>query len=274
MKGDMSAFASHLLSFSKRTRMILATVASTAAFFASISIPFVYFPLVVVVFGIAIYILTWYGLKDYIDGKEWYMLFVTPVVWSVVWYLFYFLTPIRWISRLNALLAYIVMYYAILSTNNILNVAKSQSLQLLRVARTVNQIIHVTMTYLFILVLFAFEFHWALNSFFTFCYFSFIYTQFYWSHFVGGGGSRGDVSYQSPSVLTSVIITTLATFMFFLPIYTLAQRVAILAASTYVLSGLLVVHIQDKVFPTYYREFVIALLIIIPALLLSIQWGV
>lgn len=164
------------------------------------------------------------------------------------------------------------MYYAILSTNNILNVAKSQSLQLLRVARTVNQIIHVAMTYLATLVLFAFELHWVLNSLFVFCYFSFIYTQFYWSHFVGGG-SRGDISYQSPSVLTSAIITTLATFMFFLPIYTLAQRVAILAASTYVLSGLLVVHIQDKVFPTYYREFMIALFIIIPALLLSIQWG-
>lgn len=267
----MGSYTSQLLSFSKRTRMILATLASTSVFFVAISIPFSFLFFVVSILGLGIYILTWYGLKDELEGKEWYMLFVTPVLWSVIWYLFYFLTPIRWISRLNALVAYVVMYYSILSTNNILNVAKSQSLQLLRVARTVNQIIHIVMAYLFCLALFAFELHWFLNSFLIFCYFSFVYVQFYWSHFVGGG-SRGDISFQSPSVLTSVLASTFVTLLFFVPIYTLAQRAALLAGSTYVLSGLLVVHIQDKVFPTYYREFIIALAIIIPALLLSIQW--
>jgi len=62
---------------------------------------------------------------------------------------FYFLLPVRWLTRLPMAMLYGVGYYAILLTENIFNIGTDKTIQLLRVARSIALLI--TLLALFLL---------------------------------------------------------------------------------------------------------------------------
>jgi len=62
---------------------------------------------------------------------------------------FYFLLPVRWLTRLPMAMLYAVGYYAILLTENIFNIGTDKTIQLLRVARSIALLI--TLVALFLL---------------------------------------------------------------------------------------------------------------------------
>ena len=122
----------------KRRRFIISTVLLTFLYALSTLFSFeeiyVFVPLII----LAVYICTAFAILEGLSKHEWIMLFIHPIFFSVVWYLFYFFVPQRWLTRLPFLIIYIVSTYAILLSQNIFNVGVSKSLQLFRAAFSVN----------------------------------------------------------------------------------------------------------------------------------------
>lgn len=261
-----------LVTLSKRLRILISSGIAAGMFAIAITLPYHVIPLVSILSAGIIFGLVWYALHEDVKGIEWYMLFVVPIVWTIVWYIFFFLIPVRWVTRLGAVSIYALVLYISISANNIFNVAKTKSIQLVRVANAVNHIVHIATLYLFLQIIYAFELSWYLLLITSFVYMTFMYTQFYWAQHLSTQ-VRLDTPYQSPSVLTSIVTAFLITLNSFVPMYSVPLRAALIAGFVYLLTGVLSVHIQQKVFAAYLREYVVVLGILICMLLFAIQWA-
>jgi len=133
------------------------------------------------IFGAATYVLFWFGLWEDIKKIEWLTLFALPVLFSITISLWYFLLPVRWISRLAVAIPYGVIIYFLLLTENIYNVAVARTIQLLRVARTVGSFISLLTAFLFFWTLTSFDLLYAVNGFFIFIFCFLIFFSFFWS---------------------------------------------------------------------------------------------
>jgi hypothetical protein len=83
------------------------------------------------------YGLTAWSLFEDLKGIEWFTCLVLPVLYPVAVALFYFLLPERILSRIIIISIFGVGMYALLLTENIFNVARIRTIQLLRAAHAV-----------------------------------------------------------------------------------------------------------------------------------------
>lgn len=107
------------------------------------------YPMVIVLFVVA-YVLSAFSLRDDLKGIEWVTLLLLPASYTAAVALFYFLLPVRWLTRIPVAVAYAVGMYAILLTENIYNVAVEHSIALLRAAHTIGFLITLV-TYYFLI---------------------------------------------------------------------------------------------------------------------------
>jgi hypothetical protein len=123
---------------SKRKRFILASilVLIVSAFFPTLYTNFG--GLSIAGFIVFIYLLTWFALKENLNGVEYITLFVLPVLFSLSANLFTTILPDRRIFRLPILASIPVGMYIIFLTENIFNVAAIRTIQLLRAAHAVS----------------------------------------------------------------------------------------------------------------------------------------
>jgi hypothetical protein len=136
----------------KRKRFIISTFTLTGALLTSSFFSFqdiyIFVPLLLVV----VYAGTFFSVLEDISDHEWVMLFLHPVYLSIVFYLFYFFLPQRWLTRLPFIVIYTISIYAVMLSQNIFNVGVSKSIQLFRAAYSVNFLfltISAFLTYLF-----------------------------------------------------------------------------------------------------------------------------
>jgi len=61
-----------------------------------------------------------------------------PIVLSIAFYMFYFLFPVRWITRIPFIALYAIAIYATLLCSNIFSIGVEKSLQLYRAAFSIN----------------------------------------------------------------------------------------------------------------------------------------
>lgn len=114
------------------------------------------YPLVIT-FSVASFLLTAFGLREDLAGIEWLTLLVLPTLFTAAVLLFYFLLPIRWLTRLPVAALYAVGMYALLLTENIFNVAAERNIALLRAAHTVGFLLTLVTYYLLISTVFSFR---------------------------------------------------------------------------------------------------------------------
>jgi hypothetical protein len=76
-------------------------------------------------------------LREGIDGIEWLTVLTLPPLYTAGVGLFYFLLPVRWLTRLPVAMAYGLGMYVLLLTENIFSVASIRTIQLLRAAQAV-----------------------------------------------------------------------------------------------------------------------------------------
>ncbi len=106
----------------KRIRFVVSTVSLTLLILLS---TFFFFDKAIIFIPILIaasYGACFFSIYEGIEKLEWYMLFVIPVLLSVAMYLFYFLFPVRWLTRIPFITIYSITMYATLLSSNIFNV--------------------------------------------------------------------------------------------------------------------------------------------------------
>lgn len=252
----------------KRMRFVISTVALTLVLLVSTFFYYdaaiLFIPLLIV----ATYLATFFALYEDIEKIEWFMLFLMPIAISVSWYLFYFLFPGRWLTRVPFIISYAVSMYAVLLSSNIFNVGVEKNLQLYRAGFSVNYFFQTVVFFLLSSVIASFRWGFLANS----LVFSFISAllslQLYWSirldlHI------RREVRFYA--AITTYIIGQGACILSFLPLPTSMYALA-MAVLYYCVAGLTYHTIDERLFGHTVREYVSILIIIFLLLFLSLNW--
>ncbi len=92
---------------------------------------------VVLLLGFLSFFFSLLVLRENLQGVEFLTLTILPTMFTVAVAFFYFLLPVRWLTRVPTAFLYSLGMYAILLTENIYNVAAERSIQLLRAAHSV-----------------------------------------------------------------------------------------------------------------------------------------
>jgi hypothetical protein len=93
-----------------------------------------------------------------LQGIEWFTILTLPTLFTTAVALFYFLLPVRWLTRLPVALLYGVGMYALLLTENIYTVAADRTIALLRAAHSVGFLLTLLTYFLLVQTVLAFRF--------------------------------------------------------------------------------------------------------------------
>lgn len=255
------------LKVEKRLRFVFATLFITGLMLFSTFFFFDKVFLFLILFIFVSYSVTYFAILEGINGIEWFGLFVVPVFLTISYYLFYFLFPIRWLTRLPFILIFGISFYAILLVNNILNVKMEKSLPLYRAAFSVNFFLQVVIIFLFSSSLLSFHFDFLINAFIISFLVYFLSLQLFWSARMSEVIDKEIVNY---SLLVSLVIFEFLIFLSFLEIRTTIYSLFI-ASSYYSLGGIIYSWLDKKLFKETIREYLIVFGFILIILLLSIK---
>lgn len=148
----------------KHIRFAVSSLACGMMMFVAVTAPFEYIYITLPALVITSYAFVWFAIYERIDRVEWIMLFVLPVLWTLEWYVFFYMVPVRWLTRLIFSLIFVIVYYILVSVENIYNVGVEKNIQLQKAAITVSTIFLVGLCYLAFQMISSFEMYWVLSS--------------------------------------------------------------------------------------------------------------
>jgi len=267
-KGIVKLFEKRALRIEKRVRLVISVILLLLlmlfASFFNLGQAVYFLPLILLL----AYFFTYFSLLEGIKKMSWYGLFLMPVVTSLSFFLFYYLFPVRWLTRLPFLIIYGVSLYAVILCSNIFNVGVEKSLGLYRAAFSINFFFQTLLTF------FAFIFMASLK-------------QFFWINFLGGGVISFFLSWQlfwtikldkkldkgllGYSALISLILGELALFCSFIPFQSTTFAI-FLTSVYYSLVGLSYSFIDQKLFKETIREYLLVLVFVFVIAVLSLSW--
>ncbi len=252
----------------KRRRFIISTIILTFLYALSTLFSFeemyVFVPLII----LAVYVCTAFSILEGLSKHEWIMLFIHPIYFSVVWYLFYFFVPQRWLTRLPFLAIYVVSTYAILLSQNIFNVGVSKSLQLFRAAFSVNYLYLTIGAFLSTSLIVSLRLNFIFNALLIFvCMYPLVL------HMLWSVEPRDYVSKQVSAYgfIISAVIAEAALILSFLPIN---QSIFALVVTClfYSLTGTFQIYLQGSLFKERLREFIFVAIFACSILFLTVKW--
>lgn len=252
----------------KRIRFVISTIGLTLVLLISTFFFFDKSSLFIPLLVLASYGATFFSLYEGIEKIEWYMLFLLPVLLSVAMYLFYFLFPVRWLTRIPFILIYSISMYAVLLSSNIFNVGVEKNLQLYRAGFSVNYFIQTMVFFLLGNVLASF--HWGfLANAMIFGLLSFgMSLQLYWS-------IRLDMHLRKEVLnhawLTALLVGEGSLLLSFFPLQE-SIFALVVAVLYYCIAGLTHLHLDERLFKHSVREYATILIVILAILFLSISW--
>lgn len=252
----------------KRRRFIISTILLTVLMIVSTYFSFEEASFFVVPIIVLVYFFTYFSILEGITKKEWLTLFIPPLYFSVVFYLFYFFLPQRWLARAPFAVLYSVSIYALLLTQNIFNVGVEKSLQLFRAAFSINYLFLTLTMFLATSLLFSLRLLFAVNSVLIFIMSLPLALHFVWSI---NPQEHIERSVWKHAVVVSVILAQAVLVFSFVPI-TPSVFSLIVTALFYSLCGLLSAHLTSRLFRERIREYLFVLGAVFVITLLTVKW--
>lgn len=252
----------------KRVRFVISAVVMSFLFLISTFFFFDKAVIFIPILAISAYICTFFAVFEGIEKNEWFMLFILPVLLTVASYLFYFLFPVRWLTRIPFVLVYGVSIYAVMLSSNIFNVGVERNLQLYRAGFSVNYFLQTIVFFLFANVIVSF--HWGfLANAFIFAALAFVFSlQLYWSIRLDLHISREVFHY---ALLTALAVGEVGILLSLMPIQTSIFALTV-SVAYYCTAGLAHLYIDERLFKHSLREYTIILVVIGIIVLLSLAW--
>lgn len=243
--------------------MILTVLILVTTFFEFEQIWF-FLPLII----LSVFVCTWFAVLEGISKVELFVLFIMPLFFTIFMYFFYFLFPVRWLTRVPLLIIYGFSIYAILLTSNIFNVGVEKNIQLYRAGFTVNYLYQTMIIFLITEVLMSFRLPFFLNSLAIFLAALPLAVQLLWTVHPQSNIEKRTWFY---GVILALLILQVALTFSFLPLRSTIYSLLV-TASYYSLGGLMYHYIDNKLFKQTIREYVFVLLFVIGIVLLTIPW--
>jgi hypothetical protein len=214
------------------------------------------------------YFLSYFSLLEGIKKIGWFGLFLMPELVTVFFYLFYFLFPGRWLTRLPFIFIYEISIYAVLLCSNIFNVGVEKNLQLYRAAFSINYIFQAIVLFLFYNVLFSFKYNFIVNIFGVGVSVFLLSLQLFWTIRLNKHLEKEVIDY---SLIVTLLMMEVCLLMSFIPtkipVYSL-----FLTATYYSIVGMIHHYVDEKLFRETIREYVSVWAFVLLITLLSLSW--
>lgn len=214
------------------------------------------------------YVLTYFAILEGIEKIEWIMLFLMPILLCVSSYLFYFLFPGRWLTRLPFFILFGVSYYATLLCSNIFNVGVKKSLALYRAAFSVNFLYQTIIAYLLFNNFFSFKINFLGNGLFVGTVTMILAVHLFWAIRLKLALERETLLFAG---LVGLVMGELSIVLSFVPV-TSSILALFLSASYYSLVGLIFHFIDNRLFKETVREYLIVLGFVLILMILTLSW--
>lgn len=252
----------------KRQRFILATallaIIYTSATSFSIESAIFLIPIIVLV----VYAMTFISILEGITRHEWLMLFIVPIYFSVVFYLFYFFVPQRWLTRIPFVTIYAIGIYAIMLSQNIFNVGVSKSLQLYRAAHSVNYLVLTICSFLAYSLVISLRLNFVLNFLIITALTFPLALHMLWSVQPKDYVSKNILMF---TILISLLLGQASAVLSFMPLNQSIFSLG-LTAGFYSLVGLFQLNIQGALFKERIREYIFVVGFAALIIILTINW--
>jgi hypothetical protein len=191
-----------------------------------------------------------------------------PTLYTAAISLFYFLLPVRWLTRIPIALMYAIGIYALLLTENIYNVAANRTIALLRAAHTVGFLLTLVTFFLFLQTVFAWRsFAWT-NSLGAVIIAYLLSLQTLWAMTLETNLSR---KVQHLSLVISVAVGEMAWVLSFWPVNMTIQAL-FLTTCFYGMVGMAQQFLQEKLYKKTIIEFISVIGLVFVILLFTTHW--
>lgn len=194
--------------------------------------------------GLAVlsYILSVWSLWEGLNATKALVLMILPVFFTAAVASFYFLLPVRWLTRLPVAAAFGLMFYLLLLAQNVFNVASIRTIPLYRAASTASFLFTLLSAFFIFNVIYAFNllFLWNGVAVLLICFP--LILQCLWTIKMEDFVSSHVVV---QSLILSFILAELALSFSFWPMPTTIWSLS-LASSMYVLLGLTTQFLRDR----------------------------
>ncbi len=150
----------------KRQKIIIASVLVTIGLIVSTqTTSFLYAKFrLIFVLGIIGYLLSLWALWEGMSKTKAIILLILPTFYTISVASFYFLLPVRWLTRLPVAFLFSVSFYTLLLSQNVFNVASLRTIPLYRAASTSSFVFTIITAFFLYNVIFAFNLPFYLNG--------------------------------------------------------------------------------------------------------------
>lgn len=221
------------------------------------------------VLTLATLLLSTFSLWGELSGIKYFLLLLLPAYFVAGASLFYFLLPVRWLTRLPFAFLFGVSVYLLMLTSNIYNVAAIRTIALLRAAHAVGLLFSLISTFFLTNVLFSLHLPFYLIILGTVLIVGPLYTAGLWSYEFEDFISRRVFIY---AVVFTLVTAQIALVTSFWPIVPINGALA-LCTVMYVLLGLSQLHFSDKLKRRVIYEHLGVAFIVFVIIVISTRWG-
>jgi len=219
--------------------------------------------------GVATALLAIFSLWGELSGIKYFLLLLLPVYFVMGASLFYFLIPVRWLTRLPFALAFGISVYLLMLTSNIYNIAAIRTIALLRAAHAVGLLFTLVSAFFLTNVLFSLHLAvwWIVPAVLAIC--GPLYMVSLWSYELEEYISGKVFLFAIVYTLVTVQIATLVSFWPIVPI----NGALVIVTIMYVLLGLGQFVLSDKLKTRIVLEHITVAMIVIIIVMLSTRWS-
>ena len=210
-----------------------------------------------------------FSLWGDLAGVKYFLLLLLPVYFVAGASLFYFLLPVRWLTRLPFALLFGISVYLLMLTSNIYNVAAIRTIGLLRAAHAVGLLFSLIATFFLVNVLFSLHlpFYLVISGVVSISFP--LYLVGLWSYELEEFISRRVFVY---ALVFTLVTAQIGLILAFWPIVPINGALAI-ATVMYGLLGLGQLHFEDKLKSRALWEHLTVSIFVFLIIVVSTRWG-
>ena len=224
---------------------------------------------VMVALTIATIFLSIFSLWGELSGIKYFLLLLMPVYFVAGASLFYFLLPVRWLTRLPFAFLFGISVYLLMLTSNIYNVAAIRTIALLRAARAVGLLFSLISTFFLTNVLYSLHLPFYLIVLGIIVIVGPIYLVAVWSYALEEFITKRVFAYAA---VFTIVTAQVAFVLSFWPLVPTSGALAI-CTIMYALLGLGQLHLEDKLKQRVLWEHVVVAAFVFLIIVISTRWG-
>ncbi len=145
------------LKLNKREKIVITSVILCIGLLSTQLVPFYLTYRFIVGLTVLAYFLSLWALWQDLDKQKAVLLLILPTLFTLAISSYYFLLPVRWLTRLPVAFLFGITFYILLLSQNVFNVASSRTIPLYRVASTTILILTLITAFSLFNVMFSFH---------------------------------------------------------------------------------------------------------------------